>query len=419
MWGHPFTREKRSLSSDEPDEVEARSWSPSDGGLLWRVFCLVWLVCATVVIFGVRHGFLGVLGPASLGAPAGGRVFSGGRSRLPARPPPAAKGGVPPDWLTCALPVGSASENVWSRAKRRVARDLVVSMTTLPERKDALPVMLRSLTRGPTLPGAVYVTVSDLARTASCPPSMRIPVGTTSWAAPPLKVHFVRTSGEDQGPIEKYIGALDAIRRIEGDAPPEFVLVLDDDKEYDARVVDAYANALRARPDVAFTVQSPPSQLRFNASFPIAFGSRGVGVRLRVINDDGGAALADFARRAYAAEPTCKKVDDIVVSGFFHTVGVDVLDVPGFSFKHRPWKPNRYVHSASKAKRLRSSNRTVENARCHDAIVGEALKWRRGLRRARLWAHHKRGARKMKPQLKQQQQPAPRGDDDAGRARAS
>ena len=89
------------------------------------------------------------------------------------------------------------------------------------------------------------------------------------------------------------------------------MLILDDDHEYDAHVVDAYATALRKRPNVAFTVQSPPSQLRFAASFPIAFGSRGVGVKFDTVSSG---RLADYAEKASEIEPTCRIVDDIVVS---------------------------------------------------------------------------------------------------------
>ena len=105
----------------------------------------------------------------------------------------------------------------------------------------------------------------------------------------------------------------------------------------------------------------------------MAFGSRGVGFR-RATAD----GLAAFHARAVAAEPLCRVVDDIVVSGFFAAKHVPVADVPGFSFKHRPWRQNKYVHETSKVKRLRSANRTLDNARCHAAIaatLGETDYW--------------------------------------------
>jgi len=102
----------------------------------------------------------------------------------------------------------------------------------------------------------------------------------------------------------------------------------------------------------------------FPAAFPVAFGSRGVGFRLAATE-----GLAAFAAAAASAEPTCRVVDDIVVSAFFNDRAIAVADVPGFSFKHRPWLHNREVKEVSKTSRLRSSNRTSDNARCHDALL--------------------------------------------------
>ncbi|KAH8064282.1 hypothetical protein JL722_1144 [Aureococcus anophagefferens] len=174
-------------------------------------------------------------------------------------------------------------------------------------------------------------------------------------------VHFVRAAA-DRGPIEKYVGALAAILAF---GAPEFLLVLDDDHEYDSR---ARRRRVRRRAPAAAGVRvhgpvaAEPAALQ--RVLPVAFGSRGVGFR-RATAD----GLAAFHARAVAAEPLCRVVDDIVVSGFFAAMHVPVADVPGFSFKHRPWRQNKYVHETSKVKRLRSANRTLDNARCHDAIA--------------------------------------------------
>ena len=146
-----------------------------------------------------------------------------------------------------------------------------------------------------------------------------------------MKVAFQRlrpAQAADRGPIEKYVGAAAAILR-GGAPPPAYLLVLDDDHEYDRGIVGAYAAALRREPGTAFTVQSPRSQLRFDPSFPIAYGSRGVGLRTGLALDG---ALAAYARRALRLEPTCRVVDDIVVSAFLALRrGVPVRDVPGFA----------------------------------------------------------------------------------------
>ena len=330
-----FTREKRSLSSDEPDDF-ARSLALNPATLPRRLCSLCCLVVATAALLAARVSGRLALAPV-VARPGGSRG---------------------PETLACALPAGRPGLAFRTKPfARRVAGDLVVSLTTVPERRRSLPVMLGSLARAPTLPAAVFVVASDVGR--RCPPPL-VAARRPSSDAATLAVHFVRAAA-DRGPIEKYVGALAAILAF---GAPEFLLVLDDDHEYDSRVVGAYAAALRRRPAFAFTVQSPPSQLRFNASFPVAFGSRGVGFR-RATAD----GLAAFHARAVAAEPLCRVVDDIVVSGFFAAKHVPVADVPGFSFKHRPWRQNKYVHETSKVKRLRSANRTLDNARCHDAIA--------------------------------------------------
>ena len=80
------------------------------------------------------------------------------------------------DAITCQLP---------ARRRKTVADDLVVSLTSVPERKAALPVMLRSLARGPTLPGAVYVVVRE-GHTVRCP----------AWA--PARREFPATLGASE-----------------------------------------------------------------------------------------------------------------------------------------------------------------------------------------------------------------------------
>ena len=142
--------------------------------------------------------------------------------------------------------------------------------------------------------------------------------------------------------------------------------VLDDDHEYNPACRGGYSKALRASPSTVFTVQSPPSQLNFRPRFPVAYGSRGVGIRLDLALDG---ALAAYAAMASRLEPTCRVVDDIVVSAFLAARGITVKDVPGFSFRNRPWQSNRQIHALSKKKQLRSSDRDAQNGRCHDALV--------------------------------------------------
>ena len=81
-------------------------------------------------------------------------------------------------------------------------------------------------------------------------------------------------------------------------------------------------------------------------------------------------ALAAYAAAAARSEPTCRVVDDIVVSAFFASHEVAVRDVQGFSFENRPWRHNNQIRLISKQHALRSDKRDAQNARCHDALVG-------------------------------------------------
>ena len=80
-------------------------------------------------------------------------------------------------------------------------------------------------------------------------------------------------------------------------------------------------------------------------------------------------ALAAYYETAVRSEPTCRVVDDIVVSAFFAARGITVRDVPGFSFENRPWRHNNQIRLISKQHALRSDKRDAQNARCHDALV--------------------------------------------------
>ena len=183
-------------------------------------------------------------------------------------------------------------------------------------------------------------------------------------------MHFVRAA-PDRGPVEKYLGARDAIRKTRKKhwwMRKRFLLVLDDDHVYKRHMVERYAAALRAEPDTVFTVQSPPSQFfGWRPRINIAYGARGVGIRTDLALDG---ALAAYYETAVRSEPTCRVVDDIVVSAFFASHKVAVRDVPGFSFENRPWRHNNQIRLISKQHALRSDKRDAQNARCHDALVG-------------------------------------------------
>ena len=143
---------------------------------------------------------------------------------------------------------------------------------------------------------------------------------------------------------------------------------MDDDHVYKRHIVERYAAALRAEPDTVFTVQSPPSQfIGWRPRMPIAYGARGVGMRLDLALDG---ALSEYAAAASIKEPTCRVVDDIVVSAFFASRNVTVRDVPYFSFDNRPWRHVNQIRLLSKQHALRSDKRDAQNARCHDALVG-------------------------------------------------
>ena len=298
---------------------------------------------------------------ALLTALVAGAIFAAVNYKSQPPPPPAPL--EPGQILTCGL----RHRHVWPfHNPPDVASDLVVSLTTLPQRSETLPLMLKSLAAGWTVPKAIYVVDGgDHARPNECPSYLSRHRGRHY-----VDVHFVRAAN-DRGPIEKYIGAVDAIRRTRKKhwwTRARFLLVLDDDHVYKRHIVERYAAALRAAPDTVFTVQSPPSQfVGWRPHMPIAYGARGVGMRLDLALDG---ALSEYAAAAFSKEPTCRVVDDIVVSAFFASRNVTVRDVPYFSFDNRPWRHSHYMHWHSQQHALRSDKRDAQNARCHDALVG-------------------------------------------------
>jgi len=291
-----------------------------------------------------------------------GATYAAVEWRQPPPPPPLEPGQI----LTCGL----RHRHVWPfHDPPDVASDLVVSLTTLPQRSETLPLMLKSLAAGWTVPKAIYVVDGgDHARPNECPSYLSRHRGRHF-----VDVHFVRAAS-DRGPVEKYIGAVDAIRKTRKKhwwTRTRFVLVLDDDHVYKRHIVERYAAALRAEPDTVFTVQSPPSQfVGWRPHMPIAYGARGVGMRLDLALDG---ALSEYAAAAFSKEPTCRVVDDIVVSAFFASRNVTVRDVPYFSFDNRPWRHVNQIRLLSKQHALRSDKRDAQNARCHDALVPRSV----------------------------------------------
>jgi hypothetical protein len=289
-----------------------------------------------------------------------GAILAAVKWRHPPPPPPPLE---PGQILTCGL----RHRHVWPfHNPPAVASDLVVSLTTLPQRSETLPLMLKSLAAGWTVPKAIYVVDGgDHARPNECPSYLSRHRGRHF-----VDVHFVRAAS-DRGPIEKYIGAVDAIRKTRKKhwwTRTRFLLVLDDDHVYKRHIVERYAAALRAEPDTVFTVQSPPSQfIGWRPRINVAYGARGVGMRLDLALDG---ALNEYAAAAARVEPTCRVVDDIVVSAFFASRNVTVRDVPYFSFDNRPWRHVNQIRLLSKQHALRSDKRDAQNARCHDALVG-------------------------------------------------
>ena len=287
---------------------------------------------------------------------AGALLIDYRRRRPPPPPPPLEPGQI----LTCGL----RHRHVWPfHNPPEVASDLVVSLTTLPQRSETLPLMLRSLAAGWTVPRAIYV------------------VDGGDHARPNLPVLLIEASRETHGGRAFRQGGVrsrshrkiyrgggrhprTALRRA---ATRLFTGGLDDDHVYKRWMVQRYAAALRAEPDTVFTVQSPPSQFfGWRPRFNIAYGARGVGMRVDLALDG---ALAAYYETAVRSEPTCRVVDDIVVSAFFASQKIAVRDVPGFSFENRPWRHNNQIRLISKQHALRSDQRDAQNARCHDALV--------------------------------------------------
>ena len=113
---------------------------------------------------------------ALLTALVAGALLTDYRRRRPPPPPPPLE---PGQILTCGL----RHRHVWPfHNPPEVASDLVVSLTTLPQRSETLPLMLRSLAAGWTVPRAIYVVDGgDHARPNACPSYYRGIEGDTRW----------------------------------------------------------------------------------------------------------------------------------------------------------------------------------------------------------------------------------------------
>ena len=168
-----FDVKKRSRSTDDEGEETARP--------RWRRAALLTTLVAGVIFAAVNYD----------------------RRHQP--PPPLEPGQI----LTCGL----RHRHVWPfHNPPEVASDLVVSLTTLPQRSETLPLMLRSLAAGWTVPRAIYVVDGgDHARPNMCPSYLSRHRGRHT-----IDVHFVRAAS-DRGPVEKYLGAEAAIS---ASAPP-------------------------------------------------------------------------------------------------------------------------------------------------------------------------------------------------------
>jgi hypothetical protein len=116
---------------------------------------------------------------------------------------------------------------------------LVVTLTTIPSRIDAIGPTLKSLLRQTQAPAQIRLCVPAWSereqRAYALPP----------WLAALRSVSVVSTA--DHGPATKFLGTLAAV------APDQAVVVLDDDRVYHPRLLETYAALAAARPDVAIT----------------------------------------------------------------------------------------------------------------------------------------------------------------------
>lgn len=116
---------------------------------------------------------------------------------------------------------------------------LVVSLTTIPSRIEALAPTLKSLLRQTAAPDQIRLCVPAWSEREKC--DCPVP----AWIAALRGVTVVRV--EDQGPATKFLSTLGTV------APDQAVVVVDDDRVYHARLLETYAELAARRPDAAIT----------------------------------------------------------------------------------------------------------------------------------------------------------------------
>ena len=228
---------------------------------------------------------------------------------------------------------------------------LVVSLTTIPSRIDALDLTLASLLRQTARPQEIRL----------CLPGSSVreqrPYVVPAWLADLRTVTVVAV--DDQGPATKLLGTINAVD------PDQAIVVLDDDRIYHPRLLETYARLVESRPHHAITAAGwriPPdrvdrpttlwrrvtgaptvprraNQLRRPARTDIMQGVHSYLVRPRFFDLD---ALADLA----AAPPAVRMVDDVWIS--LHCRAEKWIVPMSLAYTdYQPWCRRRRYHASS------------------------------------------------------------------------
>ena len=131
----------------------------------------------------------------------------------------------------------SELDEFWAANPQRSG--LVVTLTTIPSRIEALAPTLKSLLRQTAAPDQIRLCVPVWSEREK----RDYPV--PAWIAGLRGVTVVRV--EDQGPATKFLSTLGTV------APDQAVVVVDDDRVYHPRLLEHYAALAAQRPDVVIT----------------------------------------------------------------------------------------------------------------------------------------------------------------------
>lgn len=136
------------------------------------------------------------------------------------------------EWRLARVPIETLAAS-WAANRRDSG--LVVTLTTIPSRIDALGPTLKSLLRQTARPSEIRLCVPQWSQREQC--AYELP----AWLRALPGVTIVPCA--DEGPATKFLPTLRAV------APDQAVLVVDDDRIYHPRLLEKLAAAAVAHPD--------------------------------------------------------------------------------------------------------------------------------------------------------------------------